>query len=58
VLCGNNYAQQVQRANVYFKNNSAELNPTLTSLLDTIYNKLPEGKKIRIGLVGDGEDFR
>lgn len=56
-LCGNIQSQSVQRANVYFKNNSAELTTTVTSLLDTIYSKLPEGKKIRIGLVGDGEDF-
>ena len=56
-LCGNIQSQPVQRANVYFKNNSAELTATVTGLLDTIYSKLPEGKKIRIGLVGDGEDF-
>ncbi len=56
-LCGNIQAQPVQRANVYFQNNSAELTATVTGLLDTIYSKLPEGKKIRIGLVGDGEDF-
>ena len=56
-LCGNIQSQPVQRANVYFKNNSAELTATVASLLDTIYSKLPEGKKIRIGLVGDGEDF-
>jgi hypothetical protein len=56
-LCGNIQSQPVQRANVYFKNNSAELTATVAGLLDTIYSKLPEGKKIRIGLVGDGEDF-
>jgi hypothetical protein len=56
-LCGNTNAQPVQRANVYFQNNSAELTATVTGLLDTIYSKLPEGKKIRIGLVGDDEDF-
>lgn len=56
-LCVNIEAQSVQRANVYFQNNSAELTATVTGLLDTIYSKLPEGKKIRIGLVGDGEDF-
>ena len=56
-LCGNTSAQQVQRANVYFNNNSAALTANVTGLLDTIYSKLPEGKKIRIGLVGDGEDF-
>lgn len=56
-LCGNISAQQVQRANVYFQNNSAELTSNVSGLLDTIYSKLPEGKKIRIGLVGDKEDF-
>jgi len=56
-LCENMQAQQVQRANVYFKNNSAELTANVTGLLDTIYSKLPEGRKIRVGLVGDGEDF-
>lgn len=56
-LCGNIQSQPVQRANVYFQNNSAELTATVAGLLDTIYSKLPEGKKIRIGLVGDGEDF-
>ncbi|MGE0635481.1 MAG: hypothetical protein AB7G44_03160 [Bacteroidia bacterium] len=56
-LCANIQSQPVQRANVYFKNNSAELTATVTALLDTIYSKLPEGNKIRIGLVGDGEDF-
>lgn len=56
-LCGNIHSQPLQRANVYFQNNSAELTATVAGLLDTIYSKLPEGKKIRIGLVGDGEDF-
>ena len=57
-FCGHASAQRVQRANVYFENNSAGLTTNIAGLLDTIYTKLPEGKTIRIGLVGNGEDFQ